>query len=194
MLALAVIGWIAAATVMAVVGLSQRRFGLTHPRLAAAAWTVLVGGLAVFYAVYGTGMPGRRVAVASMMGSWGARRAVHLLYDPVFDRVPGVGGRRWSLWFSRAPATTAVLFSLPALVAAFNPEPAFSAIEYVAAAVWVVGFAGAATADRQRLYFVMEPANSGLECRVGLWRYLRRPDLIFEGVMWLAFVLFAVPG
>jgi len=31
-------------------------------------------------------MPGRRIAVAAMLGSWGARLTVMLLYDRVFGR------------------------------------------------------------------------------------------------------------
>lgn len=88
-------------------------------------------------------------------------------------------------------AFSAVLCSLPALLASFNRTPELFPIELVACAVWLVGFAGETTADRQRLRFVAASANRGRPCRVGLWRYSAHIDRIFRGLVWLAFALFA---
>src|SRR5450759_3926126 len=62
-------------------------------------WTALVGGLAVGYALSGDGDVARRSAIGWMMGSWGARLAVYLLYDRVLGK-PEEGrfaelGREW---------------------------------------------------------------------------------------------------
>jgi steroid 5-alpha reductase family enzyme len=48
------------------------------------------------------------------------------------------------------------------------------------------------TADRQRLRFTTNPANAGGRCRTGLWRHARRPDRLFEGIIWIAFAIFGL--
>lgn len=162
---------------------------LGNPLVIKAGWTALVGGLSVFYATQADGMPGRRLAIASMLGSWGARLTVFLLYDRVFSR-PRRGETR-SFWFCQAQALSAVFFSVPAVLAVVNPDPDFSPLEFGAAALWVVGFAGEATADRELLHFKMDPANAGRRCESGLWRFSRHPNYMFEWVMWVAYALFA---
>ena len=180
LVAIAGTGWIAAAAVMTLLWLWQRR--TKNASIADAGWTALVAALAVFDATQANGMPGRRLAIASMMGSWGARLTVHLLYDRVFGKaeggryrelrsVHGAQADRWFFWIFQAQAAAAVFFSLPALFAAVNQAPEFSPMEYAAAALWAIAFAGESTADRQLLHFKMEPENAGRTCQVGLWRY-----------------------
>jgi steroid 5-alpha reductase family enzyme len=160
-------------------------------------------GLSVFYALRVVdGMPGRRLALAAMLGSWGARLTVMLLYDRVLSRPEdgrytnlrlrkGARANAWFFWFFQAQAVAAIFFSIPALVAVLNPADEFSVVEFVAAALWVVGFAGESTADRQLLHFRLDPQNRGKTCQVGLWRYSRHPNYFFEFVMWVAYALFA---
>ena len=165
-------------------------------------WASLVGGLAVTYAVLGDGWPPRRAAIAFMMGSWGARLAVYLLYDRVFGR-PEEGGyselRRtrgetansWFFWFFEAQGATAVFFSLPALFAVVNPFEEFSPFELVGAGLWMVAFTGEVAADRQLERFRADAANVGRTCQVGLWRYSRHPNDLFESLIWVAYATFA---
>ncbi len=82
--------------------------------------------------------------------------------------------------------------TVPALLASLNPQRNLSVVELVASGLWVVGFAGETTADRQRLRFISNPANTGLACRTGLWRHARRPDRLFEGLIWVAFAIFGL--
>jgi Predicted membrane protein len=72
-----------------------------------------------------------------------------------------------------------------------NPADEFSVVEFVAAALWVIGFAGESTADRQLLHFRLDPQNRGRTCQLGLWRYSRHPNYFFEFLMWVAYALFA---
>jgi steroid 5-alpha reductase family enzyme len=199
-IAIAGTGWIIAAVVMTLLWLWQRR--TKNAAAADAGWTALVAGLAIFDATQANGMPGRRLAIASMMGSWGARLTVHLLYDRVLGkpedgrygelrRAHGWRADRWFFWVFQSLAAAAVFFSLPALIAVVNPALEFSPIEYAAAALWAIAFAGESTADRQLLHFKMEPANAGRTCQVGLWRYSRHPNYFFEWLMWIAYALFA---
>jgi steroid 5-alpha reductase family enzyme len=200
LLAIAGTGWIVAAATMTALWLWQRR--TRNAAIVDAGWTALVAGLAIFDAAQTNGMPGRRLAIASMMGSWGARLTIHLLYDRVFGkpehgryaelrRTHGERADRWLFWLFHVQAAAAVFFSLPALLAVVNPAPDFTPLEYAAAALWVIAFAGESTADRQLLHFRLDPANAGRTFQQGLWRYSRHPNYFFEWLMWVSCALFA---
>ena len=164
-------------------------------------WTALAGGLAIFYANTGGGAWTRRAAIGWMMGSWGARLTVYLLYDRVLGK-PEDGRyaelrRSWSdragarfFWLFQAQAAAAVFFSVPALLASVNPEPMLSSVELAACGLWIVAFAGETTADRQLVRFKKHRENRGYTCRVGLWRYSRHPNYFFEWLTWIAYALF----
>ncbi len=99
-----------------------------------------------------------------MMGSWGARLAIYLIYT----RKPRGGGANFpSVWRLAAYAVAAVSFSLPALFVSANPLESFSVVELIAAGIWLIAFCGEA-ADRQRI-----------------GRYA------FEFMIWIAYALFA---
>jgi steroid 5-alpha reductase family enzyme len=193
LLALPAAGWLLAAIVMAALRARPR---LLKPPVVDAAWDALVGGLALLYANQGGGATPRRAAIAWMMGSWAARLTVQRLYvramgdhgspEGLHDDRPSQ-----SFWSLQARAVTAAFFSLPALFPSLNPDPDFSLVELVACGVWILGFAGETTADRQLLRFTSNAANSGSTCRTGLWRYSRRANEIFEGLIWVACALFA---
>lgn len=119
-----------------------------------------------------------------MIGSWGARLAVQSTYArtselPVFT----------SSFFL---LTSALLFSLPALLASRNREPSLSVLEIGAAVMWVIAFAGETTADRQRLRFQATANNAGIACRSGVWRRLPHAHAVFELSIWIALALFAL--
>ena len=82
--------------------------------------------------------------------------------------------------------------SLPALLASLNRDPSLSVVELAACGLWVVGFAGETTADRQRLRFTSNPANDGLRCQTGLWQYSRNADRLFELLIWVAYAIFGL--
>jgi len=178
-------GCLLSAVVMAVLWAWQRR--ARNAALTDAVWTALVAGLAILDANLGDGAWSRRSAIGWMMGSWGARLVVYRMYAPA----DGVLDRRDSFWSYQGLAVSALFFSLPALLASINPAPTIAIADLIAGGLWVVGFAGETTADRQLLRFRSKPANAGLVCRTGLWRYTQHPDAIFEGMIWLAFALIA---
>ena len=72
-----------------------------------------------------------------------------------------------------------------------NWYPEFQPLELAGAVLWTVGFSGETTADRQLLFFKMNPENAGAVCNRGLWRYSRHPNYFFEWLMWVAYALFA---
>jgi steroid 5-alpha reductase family enzyme len=189
MLALAALAWSIAAVAMTALWAWQRR--ARHAGITRALWPAVVGTLAVMYANLGDGAWMRRSAIAWMIGSWGARLAVQGVYTRAAGGPAEADGGR-PFWFFQALAAAAVVASSPALLASLNRDPNFSAVELAACALWAVGFAGETTADRQRLRFTSNPATEGLLCRIGLWRYSRYADRVFEALIWIAYVIFGL--
>jgi steroid 5-alpha reductase family enzyme len=201
MLLLLLVSWVAAALAMALLWVWQQR--IRNAALADAGWPAVVAGLACLDARFGDGDVYRKAAVVSMMGSWGLRLSIYLLYGRVLGRPEG--GRfaamrdgwrddapRRFFWYFQRRAASAAFFSLPALVATSNRSPDFSIVELVGAGLWIVAFAGESTADRQLLRFRSDPAHADQPCRQGLWRHLQRPDALFEAVTWVACALVAL--
>ena len=156
-------------------------------------WPAMVGALAIVAASAGNGAWTRRSAIAWMMGSWGARLAVQGFYTravraaaPHGDVPAPTDGVGKALIL----VASAIVCSAPAWLAAFNRAPELSWAELGACIVWLIGFAGETTADRQRLRFVTAPAHQGLTCRTGLWRYSRHADRVFTALVWGAFATF----
>ena len=158
-------------------------------RLLSALLPGCVGALSVVYANVGHGAWTRRSAIAWMMGSWGARLTLQALYADASDRPLLYSFPRLSSYVRLLAA--ALFFSLPALIAATNPDPTLSSVEIAASALWVIAFAGETTADRQLLRFAAKPEHAGLVCRSGLWRFLPRAHAVCEGLISMAFALFA---
>ena len=39
---------------------------------------------------------------------------------------------------------------------------------------------------------MLDPANKGKVCQLGLWNYSRHPNFFFEWLMWVAYFIFAL--
>jgi steroid 5-alpha reductase family enzyme len=188
LLKLLALAWVISAAAMAALWLWQRRGGASAT--IAALWPALVGGLSVLYATLGDGAWTRRSAIGWMMGSWGARLAIQGMYTRA--ALPANAAAARPFWFFQLLALGAAAASTPGLLAALNAAPDLSTAELVASALWVIGFTGETTADRQRLRFSSHPDHRGLPCSVGLWRYSQSVDRVFDGLMWCAYAVFGV--
>jgi len=157
-----------------------------------------LGLLAVGYALFTDGAPGRRLLVGALAGFWAARLAWHLIVDRVWGR-PEDGryramrdhwGTRASVFFFffyQGQAVVATLFSIPMLAAMRGgPLDGWAAAGVV---VWLIAVTGEAVADRQLARFRGDPANRGKTCRAGLWRTSRHPNYFFEWTHWFTYVL-----
>ena len=162
------------------------------------AWSYLLGGLGVFYAVASDGSTTSRWLTGLMAGFWGLRLGTYLFRrvasnaeDGRYTRLrewfgaweqPGLLG---FFWFQAAAAS---LLSLPFLAIAFRGDAPPTAAVALAVMIWVVAVGGESLADRQLARFKQDPANKGRVCDQGLWRYSRHPNYFCEWLHWLAYL------
>jgi steroid 5-alpha reductase family enzyme len=198
---LVLVAWLLMAAVMAVLWLVQR--ATRDAGVVDVGWAGGLGALAVLYAFFAPGDPGRRLLVGVLAGVWSLRLATYILTNRVLGRSEDGryrtlrarwGGRAQPYFFVffQTQAVLDVLFSLPFLVAMTNPRQGIGAWGVAGALVWLAAVVGEALADRQLAPFRAEPANRGRTCRTGLWRTSRHPNYFFEWVHWWSYVLLAV--
>jgi steroid 5-alpha reductase family enzyme len=145
-----------------------------------------------------------------MAGLWGARLGLHLfrrvIREPEDGRYRqlrsdwGAAAQRKLFGFFQLQAAWAVMFAAPMLAACSNARP-FSWVDLAGIGLFIVSIGGETAADQQLARFRANPANRGLVCRDGLWRYSRHPNYFFEWLHWWAYVplgagssLWWVPG
>ncbi len=166
-------------------------------------WAGGTGLLGVYYGLKCGGYPPRAGLVALMAGVWGLRLALYLFVTRVAGQ-PEEGRyaelrRKWGgrialkfLAFFQAQALLCILLSVPFLIAAANPSPRLSPLEWAGLLLWLVAWVGETAADWQLHRFKSDPANRGKTCRAGLWRYSRHPNYFFEWLIWAAFAMFCL--
>ncbi len=191
--------WLAASLAMAAGWQWQRR--RANAGIVDAIWAAGVGGSAIHYAVVGDGAVLPRVTLAVLGGAWGLRLAMHLWKrvatepeDGRYRQLRGhwQGNQRYFFLFFQFQALLILLFSLPFVAVAHNPETGFTPWWVSGIAVWLASVAGESIADRQLARFRAEPSNRGRTCRQGLWRYSRHPNYFFEWTHWISYVLLGV--
>lgn len=194
-------GTLAVAALMFVLWLLH--FPLRNAAVVDAGWA---GGLALLGSIYawmGNGLHTRRALIAAMVGIWGVRLAVYLLSTRVIGQAEegryvqlrkewrtNIGAR--FLAFFEFQALLCVVLSFPFLVAALNPAPRLTALEWAGFLLWLIAIAGESLADAQLNGFKSNSANRGRTCRTGLWRYSRHPNYFFEWLIWVGYATFAL--
>jgi len=196
-----------AAAILAMVGLMAllwvvarriRNWGLVD-----VGWSGGVGLLAVLLMAWGPGTPGRRLLLGGLLALWALRLTTYIFLNRIWNR-PEDGRyvrmrEHWGpraplhfLWFFQAQALLAVLFVVPAWLAARRPDPFPSWFDLAAIPVWLLAVAGESVADAQLAKFRGDPAHRGRTCRTGLWRVSRHPNYFFEWVHWWTYVVAGV--
>ncbi|MGE0682765.1 MAG: DUF1295 domain-containing protein [Candidatus Binatia bacterium] len=167
------------------------------------AWSAGLGILVLFYAGNAEGYEPRRWLLGMVAGIWSFRLAAYLFINRVWGKTEdgryqtlrqnwGNNAQLYFFIFFQAQALLDVIFSLPFLVIACNPEPTLRGWEYAGVAVWAAAIAGESLADWQLARFRADPRNRGTTCRVGLWRYSRHPNYFFEWLHWWTYVVMAI--
>lgn len=157
----------------------------------------------LYFALTPDGFPARKWLVAILVTVWGLRLSVHLLLRN-WGKGEDFRYRKWreeagSPWWWRSFFKVFVLqglllwvISAPLLVAQFSPNPAhLTILDFLALAVWVVGFFFEAMGDLQLARFRANPANKGKVLDTGVWRFTRHPNYFGDATQWWAYYLFA---
>ena len=167
-----------------------------------AAWSYGVAILAPFYAWMGPGDATRKWTMTALGVAWSLRLGTYILrrvishhpaedarYQTLRARWPGSG---MFLLFFQLQAVLVVIFSLPFLLMAFNPEPGLKTLEITGLAIALLSLGGESLADAQMKAFKAHPGHKGKVCQNGLWRYSRHPNYFFESLHWIAYVPLAL--
>jgi steroid 5-alpha reductase family enzyme len=194
------IAWVAAIIAFSLLWLYQKKSG--DAGIVDVGWGLSVGLLSSFFC-WGatTGNLTRRGIVAVLAMAWAVRLSYH-----VFQRLQkhAEDGRYVELkqqWgnqvdrkmfqFYQFQALASVLFALPMLIAAFNPNP-IGPLDVMAILLWIAAIGGESLADYQLDQFRNNPAYKGKVCQAGLWKYSRHPNYFFEWIHWWTYVLLAI--
>jgi steroid 5-alpha reductase family enzyme len=165
-------------------------------------WAFGLALLAVIFAALGPGYAWRRSVVAGMALIWGVRLAAYLAFRIAGKPEEGRYQQMRKDWggnlklkflaFFEFQALLDMLLSIPFLLAALNPRPAFDFVEYAGVLLWAIALAGEILADSQLAAFKRDPDSRGQVCQRGLWNYSRHPNYFFEWLVWVAWALFAL--
>ncbi|MBV8536627.1 MAG: DUF1295 domain-containing protein [Alphaproteobacteria bacterium] len=170
-------------------------------------WTLALGTAGIVSALLpaagASGPTPRQWLVAALVLAWSLRLGVHL----AIRTAHGPEDRRYAQfradWASRyeprmfallqIQAAAAAILAISMLLAAHNPAP-LGMMDLGALAILVIAVGGAGLADAQLERFRRDPANRGLVCSQGLWRWSRHPNDFFEWLGWFAYPALAVDG
>ena len=160
----------------------------------------------VYFAFTPDGFPARKWLISALVTIWGLRLGLYVLWrnwgEPEDFRYrkwrEEEGERWWWLSFFRVFLLQGILMwiiSAPLLAAQVNPAPEqLTALDYVALAVWALGFFFEAMGDLQLARFRANPDNNGKVLSSGVWRYTRHPNYFGDATQWWGFYLVAVAG
>ncbi len=160
-----------------------------------AAWT---------YAHFADPPTARTWLVLALVTIWGLRLSGYITWrnwgDGEDKRYQAMRRRRPESFALRSLVT---IFLLQAVLAWFISLPLLAAttaaapegliwLDYLAVALWLVGFVFEAGGDWQLSRFLADPANRGTVMDRGLWRYTRHPNYFGDTAVWWSFFLLAL--
>ncbi len=147
--------------------------------------------------------PARAWLITVLVVIWGARLSYHLAKRNVGRPEDYRYVQMREKWGNRFPALKAFVsvyllqgtlmytIALPVMLVHWSSPSGLRPLDYVGAAVWVLGFVFEAVGDDQLRQFKRNPKNKGRIMKQGLWRYTRHPNYFGEALMWWGIYLVA---
>jgi steroid 5-alpha reductase family enzyme len=168
-------------------------------------WTFSVGLVGVgsaLWPVAGAAPNARQWLVATLVAVWSLRLGVHIAIrtaaitdDPryaAFAKEWGADSPRKMFVFLQNQGLGSIPLVFAIFIAARVPSGALRLQDYLGVLILLIGILGEAMADAQLKRFRKIPANKGLVCDAGLWRWSRHPNYFFEWFGWLAYPVIAL--
>ncbi len=148
------------------------------------------------------GLPARKWLIGALVTIWGLRLSLYILYrnwgkpeDFRYRkwREEAPGKWWWQSFFKVFVLQGALLWliSAPLLAAQIGKTPRLTALDFIAIAVWAIGFFFEAVGDIQMARFKGNPANKGKVLNDGVWRYTRHPNYFGDATQWWSYYLLA---
>lgn len=162
---------------------------------------------ALCYNYYGEGNSTRKLLVTILVSLWGLRLAIHLAVRnwgkgedyryQEFRRKYGETKYWWISFFHvfLLQGTLMWIISAPLLGAQYlKGSSAIGFTDYIAFAVWLVGFVFEAGGDIQLARFRANKENKGKLLSTGFWKFTRHPNYFGDSAVWWAYGLFSIAG
>ena len=166
-------------------------------------WAFGMALAGAYYAYKGIAPEWLRLTLAVLVVVWFSRlgffifyRGIHQGEDGRYEAMRVWLGDRSGLGFFvffQMQAGFIILLSLPLFAIANTPEPNPTMVA-LGVGIALLAFVGEATADHQLKEFRANPANKGLTCRKGWWKFSRHPNYFFEWLHWFAYPLMGFNG
>lgn len=157
----------------------------------------------VYFLLTPDGFPVRKWILSLLVTIWGLRLSLYILWrnwgkpeDFRYHKWREEHGKNW-WWFSffqtfLLQGALMWIISVPLLGAQISPTPArLTLLDFLAVAIWGIGFFFEAAGDFQLARFKANPANKGKVLDSGVWRYTRHPNYFGDATQWWAYYLFA---
>jgi steroid 5-alpha reductase family enzyme len=150
------------------------------------------------------GYSGRKVLIEALTAVWGIRLATHIFWrnkgkgeDYRYRAMRKRHGKRFSIvslfTVFGLQGLLMWIISFPLQIAQISPAPAkLGLLDWIGAAVWLIGFLFESLGDFQLARFKASPNNKGRVMDRGLWRYTRHPNYFGDSLMWWGFFLIAL--
>jgi len=147
---------------------------------------------------------GRKWLIGALVTLWGLRLSLYILWrnwgkpeDLRYQKWRRESGRIW--WWKSLFQVFVLqgvlmwIIAAPLLAAQQGAVPTgLTLLDYVGAAIWLVGFFFEATGDLQLARFKADPRNKGKVMDRGVWRYTRHPNYFGDAAQWWGFYLIAL--
>jgi len=176
------------------------------PSFVDAFWAFGAVLLAVSSFVLAGGWEPRKALITGLVLVWGLRLGTHLFlrwrregadrrYEALLAAVRGK--RSWSyarttaLFIFAPQAVLLWVMSLPAQLGQVAPDPGFTALAFIGAALAVFGIAFESLADLQLQRFKADARTAGRVMDTGLWSWSRHPNYFGEAATWWGIWLIA---
>ena len=150
------------------------------------------------------GFQGRKLLITLLVTLWGARLSLHLSWrnwghgeDPRYATWRKDSGEGfWLISLFKVFILQAVFLWAIALALQWgqaSPLPDhLTALDFLGAAMWAVGFFFEAVGDWQLARFKADPGNRGQVMDQGLWAYSRHPNYFGESLIWWGIFVIAL--
>ena len=157
----------------------------------------------VYHFLSPDGFVTRKILALALTSVWGLRLTIHILIrnwgKPEDFRYQKWRNETGKIWWIKSLFQVFLLqgalmwvISTPLLASQYGAKPAhLTILDFLGAALWIIGFFFEAMGDLQLTRFKSDPSNQGNLLNTGVWKYSRHPNYFGDAAQWWGFYLLA---